>query len=235
MIGPWAHNMSVPFAGINFGDDSSAPIRAYQIEWFDRWLKGSPDESTRYAPETWHQVRSEVDEAPVHIFVMGANRWRDEQEWPLARARNTPMYFSSRGHANSLSGDGKLEWKASKKARADQFTYDPRNPGAHARRRGMLRSEDFCVGPDGSASGGEAGGRAGVYQRAIEAGPGGDRAGASGAVRLDVGAGYGFHRQAGGRVSERGGAQSDGRHATDPLSARDWRKRSWRGRAKFIL
>ncbi len=128
MIGPWAHNMSVPFAGINFGDDSSAPIRAYQIEWFDRWLKGSPDESTRYAPETWHQVRSEVDEAPVHIFVMGANRWRDEQEWPLARARNTPMYFSSRGHANSLSGDGKLEWKASKKAREDRFTYDPRNP-----------------------------------------------------------------------------------------------------------
>jgi putative CocE/NonD family hydrolase len=128
MIGPWAHNMSIPFAGINFGDDSSAPIRSYQIDWFDRWVKGAPDESTRYAPETWHQVRSEVDEAPVHIFVMGANRWRDEQEWPLARARYTPIYFASKGHANTLSGDGKLDWKLPKKARDDRFTYDPRSP-----------------------------------------------------------------------------------------------------------
>jgi len=35
MIGPWAHNMSIPFSGIDLGLDSSAPIRAYQIEWFD--------------------------------------------------------------------------------------------------------------------------------------------------------------------------------------------------------
>ena len=40
MIGPWAHNMSIPFTGIDLGLDSSAPIRAYQIEWFDHWLKG---------------------------------------------------------------------------------------------------------------------------------------------------------------------------------------------------
>ncbi len=46
MIGPWAHNMSIPFAGVSFGIDSSAPIRSYQIEWFDHWLKGEPDEAT---------------------------------------------------------------------------------------------------------------------------------------------------------------------------------------------
>jgi len=128
MIGPWAHNMSTPFRGINFGDDSSAPIRSYQIEWFDHWLKGSAEEASRYTPESWHQVRSEVDEAPVHIFVMGANRWRDEQEWPLARVHYTPMYLASKGHANTLGGDGKLAWKLAKKAESDRFTYDPRNP-----------------------------------------------------------------------------------------------------------
>ena len=105
LIGPWAHNMSTPFGGINFGDDSSAPIRSYQIEWFDRWLKGTPDEAAPYTREAWHKTRAEVDEAPVHIFVMGVNRWRDEREWPLARTRYTPMYLGGKGHANSLTGD----------------------------------------------------------------------------------------------------------------------------------
>jgi putative CocE/NonD family hydrolase len=39
---------------------------------------------------------------------MGTNVWRDEQEWPLARARETAWYLRSRGHANTASGDGLL-------------------------------------------------------------------------------------------------------------------------------
>ncbi len=129
LIGPWGHNMSIPFSGIDLGNDSSAPIRAYQIDWFDHWLKGAKENAAHYSPEMWHNVRSEVDEAPVHIFVMGVNRWRDEQEWPLARARYTPLYFSSKGHANSATGDGTLRWKLeNKRDKPDQFTYDPRYP-----------------------------------------------------------------------------------------------------------
>ena len=128
MIGPWAHNMSIPFDGVSFGSDSGAPIRAYQIEWFDHWLKGEPDEAARYIPEMWHATRGEVDQAPVHIFVMGANRWRDEPEWPLARARVTPLYLDSRRGANSSGGDGTLAWKQDKGRGRDQFTYDPHNP-----------------------------------------------------------------------------------------------------------
>jgi hypothetical protein len=133
MIGPWAHNMSSPFQGVNFGDDSSSPIRSYQLEWFDRWMKGQPlkystGEARPFVPEAWHTVRAEVDEAPVHIFVMGVNRWRDEQEWPLARARNTPLYLASSGAANTLTGDGMLQPKPEHVTVADQFTYDPRNP-----------------------------------------------------------------------------------------------------------
>jgi len=40
LIGPWPHNMSIPFAGADFGPDSSAPILSYQLEWFDQWLMG---------------------------------------------------------------------------------------------------------------------------------------------------------------------------------------------------
>ena len=132
MIGPWAHNMSTPFQGVTYGDDSSSPIRSYQIEWFDHWLKGAPEEARPFSPEAWHAVRAEVDEAPVHIFVMGVNRWRDEPDWPLARAKNTPFYLASAGAANSLSGDGALQSKPERANTlgqlADQFTYDPRNP-----------------------------------------------------------------------------------------------------------
>jgi uncharacterized protein len=128
MIGPWAHNMSSPFTGIGFGDDSGAPIRAYQLAWFDHWLKGAPEEAAHATPWAWHHVRAEVDEAPVHIFVMGVNRWRDEQEWPLARTRYTALYLASKGHANTLKGDGGLTWNLGKKAKPDQFTYDPRDP-----------------------------------------------------------------------------------------------------------
>jgi hypothetical protein len=131
MIGPWAHNMSTPFPGVTYGDDSSSPIRSYQIEWFDHWLKGAPEDARHFSPEKFHAVRAEVDEAPVHIFVMGVNRWRDEPDWPLARARTTSLYLASDGPANSLQGEGALQWKperAGDSFGADSFTYDPRSP-----------------------------------------------------------------------------------------------------------
>ena len=131
MIGPWAHNMSTPFPGVTYGDDSSSPIRSYQIAWFDHWLKGAPEDAHRFSPEKWHAVRSEVDEAPVHIFVMGVNRWRDEPDWPLERARPAALYLASDRAANSLSGGGILQWRpdrAKTPEAIDSFTYDPRNP-----------------------------------------------------------------------------------------------------------
>jgi len=66
----------------------------------------------------------------VKIFVMGANKWRDEHEWPLARAKATPYYFHSKGWANSRFGDGTLSTTPpqSSEATSDKFRYDPRNP-----------------------------------------------------------------------------------------------------------
>jgi uncharacterized protein len=127
MIGPWAHNMSSKLDA-DFGNDASAPVRAYQIEWFDHWLKGEPDDEPEYKPATWHHTRAEMNQAPVHIFVMGINRWRDEQDWPLARARPTPVYLSSKGFANTLSGEGKLDWQPPHKDKPDKYVYDPHNP-----------------------------------------------------------------------------------------------------------
>lgn len=114
VIGPWPHNMSVKFANVDFGNDSGAPIRRMQIEWFDQWLK-SKDTPVMSRP-------------PVHIFVMGANRWRDELEWPPARAKMTPLYFASKSGANSLDGNGLLTAQPPRKAAPDRYEFDPRNP-----------------------------------------------------------------------------------------------------------
>jgi len=65
---------------------------------------------------------------PVKIFVMGANQWRSEDDWPLARAVSTKYFLHSSGKANSLRGDGTLSTAAPRSEVPDQYVYDPANP-----------------------------------------------------------------------------------------------------------
>ena len=65
---------------------------------------------------------------PVHIFVMGANRWRDEDAWPPPEAKPTKFYLASAGSANSSSGSGTLTTTAANLISKDTFNYDPANP-----------------------------------------------------------------------------------------------------------
>jgi uncharacterized protein len=84
------------------------------LRWYDHWLKGL-DNGMATAPK-------------VQIYVMGANKWRSENEWPLARTRFTKYYLHSDGHANSLGGDGVLSAEAPRDEASDQFRYDPKDP-----------------------------------------------------------------------------------------------------------
>ena len=43
------------------------------------------------------------------------------------------MFLHSGGHANTLSGDGGLNWQAPKKESPDHFTYDPKDPAPSLR------------------------------------------------------------------------------------------------------
>jgi putative CocE/NonD family hydrolase len=104
MIGPWAHVFSATFPGANFGKDAQVSLRPEQLRWFDHYLKGQP------AAEPQH---------PVRIFVMGIDKWRDEDEWPLARARSVKYY---------LDGAHQLGNKPDPHTAPDEFVYDPHNP-----------------------------------------------------------------------------------------------------------
>jgi hypothetical protein len=86
----------------------------WRLRWFDRWLKGLNNGFDR--------------EPPVYIYVMGADEWRSECEWPLKRTQYTNLYLVSQGHANSLLGDGSLSTNAPGAEPHDSFSYDPGNP-----------------------------------------------------------------------------------------------------------
>jgi putative CocE/NonD family hydrolase len=116
IVGPWVHPAStMTHAGeVDFGKGSVLDLHTDELRWFDHWLKG---------------ISNGVEEdAPLRIFVMGTNQWRDEHEWPLARTRFTPYYLHSGGSANSLLGDGELSTRAPGEEPADGFTYNPAFP-----------------------------------------------------------------------------------------------------------
>jgi hypothetical protein len=119
LMGPWQHNLSnlgtTPVTGdLDFGPGSLFPLQQTELRWFDYWLKG---------------IHNGMDqEAPVKIFVMGDNVWRDEKEWPLARTKYTKYYLHSGGKANSLFGDGALSTDPPGSEPPDTYTYDPHYP-----------------------------------------------------------------------------------------------------------
>ncbi|HTP67682.1 MAG TPA: CocE/NonD family hydrolase [Dongiaceae bacterium] len=65
---------------------------------------------------------------PVKIFVLGINQWRQEDDWPLARAKSTKYFLHSNGDANSNKGSGSLSPAEPGKEPQDKYIYDPANP-----------------------------------------------------------------------------------------------------------
>jgi uncharacterized protein len=59
---------------------------------------------------------------------MGANQWREEDDWPLARAQSTKYFLHSAASANSLRGDGSLSPTPPRSEPSDRYVYDPSNP-----------------------------------------------------------------------------------------------------------
>ena len=148
LIGPWQHSSrGTSVVGDHYfglaADAMAADLDGVHLRWFDYWLKGTDN--------------GILDEPPVRIFVMGDNVWRDEQEWPLARAQNTDYYFHSRGKANSLHGDGELSAQPPGEEPPDVYLYNPADPTP-------TRGGALCCNPYFAANGA-------FDQRDIEARP----------------------------------------------------------------
>ncbi len=129
-VGPWAHmwNWGRNIGELDFGPAAENPIDGLMLRWWDYWLKGVPNG---------------VDKEPkVRIFVMGTNKWRSADQFPLPGTVYRKFYLHSLGTANTATGDG---WLSTTKPRSnadapeesqrkaseaviDHFTYDPSNP-----------------------------------------------------------------------------------------------------------
>ncbi|MGF6889561.1 putative CocE/NonD family hydrolase [Nocardia sp. GAS34] len=121
IMGPWSHNAS-GFLGYypdrDFGmftaSVDAAMLGDRHIAFFDRWLKGN------------EQALDDV--APVRIFVMGIDQWRDEQDWPLPDTNYISYYLGGAGPANTAAGAGSLSVAEENVDVVDVYLYDPRRP-----------------------------------------------------------------------------------------------------------
>ncbi len=137
LVGPWSHQIApwgrVPmgengeYADRTFGKQALSDVIEMHMHWYDQQLKG---------------IDTGVDnEAPIRLFVMGANEWHDEYEWPLARTKWTKYFLHSSGDADSEGGSLSVEAPSTEEP-VDRFTYDPANPVASL--GSQYQTFDFC-------------------------------------------------------------------------------------------
>jgi uncharacterized protein len=112
-IGPWIHDgpMNGKAGDIDFGHQAGFDESAAVVAWYDDLFQ-----------------RTAAPRKRVKVFVMGINRWREEDDWPLAHTSYTRYFLHSAGRANSSSGDGSLSPATPGNESPDSFTYDPENP-----------------------------------------------------------------------------------------------------------
>ena len=118
VIGPWDHvSQSGSYPDLDLGadaSDASSGIEQFHRRFFDHYLRGDGNALD--------------EDARVKIFVMGANVWRDEVDWPLPDTRYASYYLDGAGHAATASGDGLLTENLPRVNAYDEYEYDPADP-----------------------------------------------------------------------------------------------------------
>lgn len=120
LMGPWSHEFFNPNLA-NYGIEPRwLELLPFEVvhdfkAWYDYSLKGLDN--------GWEQ------RAPVRVFVIGENVWRDEAAWPPAGAVTTSLYLGSTGTAGDDLESGRLDPAVPVLDQpADRFVYDPRDP-----------------------------------------------------------------------------------------------------------
>jgi putative CocE/NonD family hydrolase len=113
IYGPWTHrfNTTSRLKDVDYGPEAIMEIDSIYLRWFDHWLKGKD--------VYW-------DKQPkVRVFVTGANRWRELEDWPDPQSKDMRLYLSSEGPANGKASLGELKPEAPREQEPDRYTYNP--------------------------------------------------------------------------------------------------------------
>jgi putative CocE/NonD family hydrolase len=107
LMGPWSHEEEVEtFRGDVDLSAGVTVVREHELAFYDRYLR---DEANGWD-----------ERPPLELFVLGANRWRGEREWPLPGTSLTPWYL----RAGGVLARG----EPAPDEPADRFAYDPADP-----------------------------------------------------------------------------------------------------------
>jgi len=113
IIGAWTHGeLERTKAGdLDFGPDAKVNYDEIVLRWMDHYVKGVDNGVER--------------EKPVRIFVMGDNKWRDEDAWPLERSETKDYVLN----ASTKKGGGTLlEHLAHSSSCYSELLSDPAHP-----------------------------------------------------------------------------------------------------------
>jgi len=137
IIGPWTHGGQEESRSgeRDFGPSAAIDYDELILRWMDHYVRGLDN-------GVEHEKR-------VRIFVMGENVWRDEDAWPLKRARSESFYLATKSAGDRT---GSLERSVPGDTYANStFHSDPAKPltdpyaayGAHDYRALAGRSDDL--------------------------------------------------------------------------------------------
>jgi len=105
LMGPWYHLTTG--TGVN--------LEALELAWFDRWLKGE-------------QTGIDRTRTPAHLYLLGADRYVNQTQWPPASLRPTTWYLGGgrTGTAPISQNDGRLtRTRPTSAAGADRIAWLP--------------------------------------------------------------------------------------------------------------
>ncbi|MFF2086209.1 CocE/NonD family hydrolase [Nocardia sp. NPDC058176] len=117
-VGPWTHTSLADRIGQrSFGIRSARDT--FMADYTDSWFARHLGFLTEYLGDG--AAAGDQPDNRVRIFVMGRNEWRDEPEWPLARAVDQRWHLRSDG---GLDPDA----SASPDTETREYDYDPADP-----------------------------------------------------------------------------------------------------------
>ena len=125
IIGPYSH-ATAPDGGYDYMTDLPV-FNVGDIPVPDNGLLRARDMTRQFFE--WclkDEPRPEWD--PIKLFVTGSNVWVTPNTFPPEQAHEISLFLISEGSANSLRGNGRLQWHSPDIALADHYLYDALDP-----------------------------------------------------------------------------------------------------------
>ena len=211
LLGPWHHGPFAESSGeFYFGlaaADGAVDTDGLHLRWFDHWLKG--------------ESNGVEQDPPVRIFVMGANHWRDEQEWPLSRARVPGVLPPQPGQGQHFERRWSFEPRLARRRADRRVLVRPQGPGPHQGRWFVLQPVFRTGRRLRPARSGGPGRRSGVFDASPGGRPRSHRASQPFPACIHHRSRHRLHRQAGGRGPVRLRPQLNRQYRPGPVPVDD--------------